>query len=255
MTEEAFKQAILADPDDDGVRLVYADWLDENGHDNDRARAALIRVQCEAEHAPRERRTQLNREAKAILEGNPDWTGAIIKARLGRKPLFRRGFLHHLTLGATQFVKNAKRIFKAFPTVRSVRFHEASNEVEKLAKCSYLARLCEADLSKMCRCGGCPIENDIMALIACRFVGNLTNLNIAGNRMDAAQAQALAATTVFGNLRELNLSNNNIGNEGAEAIVASTWMGQLKRLKLRGNGIGESTFKMLRKQFGKAVTL
>jgi hypothetical protein len=32
-------------------------------------------------------------------------------------------------------------------------------------------------------------------------------------------------------------------------------MGQLKRLKLRGNGIGESTFKMLRKQFGKAVTL
>ena len=51
--ESAFHRAILANPDDDVVRLVYADWLDENGNDNDFARAALIRTQCEAEHASR----------------------------------------------------------------------------------------------------------------------------------------------------------------------------------------------------------
>lgn len=255
MTEEAFLQAILAEPDDDAVRLVYADWLEENGNANDRARAALIRAQCEVEHAPRERRIRLNREAKAILNANPDWTEAIIKTGLGRKPLFRRGFLHHLTLGATEFIKIARKIFEAFPTVRAIRFADASNEVEKLAKCRYLARLCEADLSKMCRCGHCPIENDIRALIASSYVGNLTKLNIAGNRMDAAQAQALAASTAFGQLRELDLSNNKIGNEGAQALMASPWMGQLKRLKLRGNGIDASMFKTLRKKFGKGVTL
>lgn len=39
----AFVTAILADPDDDTVRLVAADFLEENG---DPDRAAFIRVQC-----------------------------------------------------------------------------------------------------------------------------------------------------------------------------------------------------------------
>lgn len=39
---EAFLRAIIDDPTDDGVRLVFADWLDEQG-ENDRAE--LIRVQ------------------------------------------------------------------------------------------------------------------------------------------------------------------------------------------------------------------
>jgi uncharacterized protein (TIGR02996 family) len=44
--EAAFLAAIRAEPDDDTVRLVYADWLDEHG---DAARAKFIRVQCERE--------------------------------------------------------------------------------------------------------------------------------------------------------------------------------------------------------------
>ncbi len=42
-TEEAFLEAIRANPDDDTVRLVYADWLRENGHVE---RADFIEVQC-----------------------------------------------------------------------------------------------------------------------------------------------------------------------------------------------------------------
>src|SRR5437868_14865571 len=41
-TEEAFIQAIIADPDDDAPRLIYADWLDEQGESE---RAEFIRVQ------------------------------------------------------------------------------------------------------------------------------------------------------------------------------------------------------------------
>ncbi len=39
----AFMAAILADPDDDTVRLVAADFLEENG---DPDRAAFVRIQC-----------------------------------------------------------------------------------------------------------------------------------------------------------------------------------------------------------------
>lgn len=43
MTAADFLPAILATPDDDGPRLVFADWLEEQG---DVDRAEFIRVQC-----------------------------------------------------------------------------------------------------------------------------------------------------------------------------------------------------------------
>ncbi len=47
MTErDTFLRAILADPDDDIVRLAYADWLDEQCGGVD-PRAEFIRIQCE----------------------------------------------------------------------------------------------------------------------------------------------------------------------------------------------------------------
>ena len=41
-TDTAFLRTILASPEDDAPRLVYADWLDENG---DPDRAEFIRLQ------------------------------------------------------------------------------------------------------------------------------------------------------------------------------------------------------------------
>ena len=47
MDEAAFLRTIIDAPDDDGPRLVYADWLEEHG---ETARAEFIRVQCELAH-------------------------------------------------------------------------------------------------------------------------------------------------------------------------------------------------------------
>lgn len=46
LDELAFVQAMAADPDDDGPRLLYADYLDERGDESSMARAEFIRVQC-----------------------------------------------------------------------------------------------------------------------------------------------------------------------------------------------------------------
>jgi uncharacterized protein (TIGR02996 family) len=43
-TGDALLAAVLAAPDDDSPRLIYADWLDENGQPE---QAEFIRVQCE----------------------------------------------------------------------------------------------------------------------------------------------------------------------------------------------------------------
>ena len=48
-TNAALEAAIIAHPDEDTPRLVYADWLDEHG---DPDRAAFIRVQCRLADMP-----------------------------------------------------------------------------------------------------------------------------------------------------------------------------------------------------------
>ena len=42
----ALIDAVKESPDDDAPRLVLADWLEEHGGDEGRARAELIRTQC-----------------------------------------------------------------------------------------------------------------------------------------------------------------------------------------------------------------
>jgi uncharacterized protein (TIGR02996 family) len=44
-----FLHAIWKSPDDDTPRLIFVDWLDENG---DPERAEFIRVQCRLERTP-----------------------------------------------------------------------------------------------------------------------------------------------------------------------------------------------------------
>ena len=47
--ELALLTAIIAHPDEDTPRLIFADWLDENGHPE---RAEFVRVQIEMDRLP-----------------------------------------------------------------------------------------------------------------------------------------------------------------------------------------------------------
>src|SRR5262245_2348318 len=97
----AFFRAIEAQPDDDTPRLVYADWLDENAETAaDRARAELIRVQCEREREPPgARKVELaGREGGLLVMYGPEWVKPLPHQKLNDRvpdPAllgFRRGF-------------------------------------------------------------------------------------------------------------------------------------------------------------------
>jgi uncharacterized protein (TIGR02996 family) len=77
---ESFLEAIHESPDDDTPRLIFADWLDENGDAAGvpaaSARAELIRVQCAlAAWVPdHERRARLQaRESELLIEHSRTW--------------------------------------------------------------------------------------------------------------------------------------------------------------------------------------
>lgn len=240
MKDEPFLSAIHADPDDESLRLIYTDWLDEHGDDVGRARAELIRAQCELERLPaEERRRALQKRVRSLVkEHGKVWTEPMRKAKLGKDWRFRRGFPEEVTLSARVFVVVAEEVFRLAPTLRAIRFPDASNEVTRLAECPYLERLREVDLTYMCKCGGCPIQRELRDLFASAYTAKLTTLRLAQDRMTADGARRLAESPHLDRVTTLNLADNSLGTAGARALAEASHLASLTHLVLKGNGIG-----------------
>jgi uncharacterized protein (TIGR02996 family) len=127
---QAFMEAILRDPEDDTVRLVFADYLEENGEPE---RAEFIRSQCwlwanpscggctgeEWVHgkpcAECDRRNTLRGKTGIILFAFRmwhEWSGAArelipVAARWDDHIHFARGFVHSVTCTAADWLKHA----------------------------------------------------------------------------------------------------------------------------------------------------
>jgi uncharacterized protein (TIGR02996 family) len=81
-----FLDAIRAAPDDDAPRLVYADWLEENGPPE---RAEFIRIQCEL--ARRESPALRRRETELLAAHHDAFAGPLAASHLRFR--FERGFI------------------------------------------------------------------------------------------------------------------------------------------------------------------
>lgn len=241
---------IVAEPDNVALRHVYADWLEQQG---EIARATLIRLQCGAEGLPKgPARTEMEREAKALIRVNRAWIPA---KRLGKKPVFRGGFLHGITLPAYRFVEVAEELFAVAPLLRAVIFPLPLDEIDGLLACEHTRRLTAADLSQFCECNFCAIDEQVLALFKSPSLANLVTLRTSGDRISADGARVIAECTTLPNLRELDLSENEIGDEGALALHDAPWLGQLTKLDLRKNDIRPVVQRALRKRFGRIVRL
>jgi uncharacterized protein (TIGR02996 family) len=113
MTEnQTLLNAIVENPDDDAVRLVYSDWLEEHGQAD---RAEFVRVQIElargkASEARRERLRRRERELLAAHEA--EWVGPLRSAV--RRATFVRGFVERVTVHVTR-LKRAAPLFESVP--------------------------------------------------------------------------------------------------------------------------------------------
>ena len=93
--QEALLRAVVDDPENDTPRLVYADWLDENGQPE---RAELIRGQCHlartnGEPESHERIALADRIGRLVREYAPAWRKELPHgAGVGWGP-FRRGMV------------------------------------------------------------------------------------------------------------------------------------------------------------------
>lgn len=115
---ECFIRRICEEPDDDTARLVFADWLDENGEEE---RAGDIRVGVDGPKSwIHHNRIQPVHRRYAFPRVGPEW---ITTDRLPDYCSFgtsHRGFLYSVALTCADFMTHAAAIFAAHP-LTSVR--------------------------------------------------------------------------------------------------------------------------------------
>jgi uncharacterized protein (TIGR02996 family) len=129
--EEALFAGVLAAPDDDVPRLVYADWLEEHGQED---RAEYIRVQIERAGLPktvprykecvRRERVLFARNKAAWMEPFQFWPG-------GGSVRFERGFVSIVKATTNYFKYNAEELWRRAP-VREVYVTDGRSHVREL---------------------------------------------------------------------------------------------------------------------------
>ncbi|MFM8273336.1 MAG: TIGR02996 domain-containing protein [Gemmata sp.] len=233
--QAALLRAIVAEPNEDTPRLVYADWLQEGG-DEEQARYVRdsVRLAATPHDAP-------GRKALAErLRETRDWRGPEWLQRLGlgkRAVGFERGLPVRVVFeGANEFFAVADRLFALLP-VRALEICAYSgtrlrgDAVRRLAAMPELARL--TDLRFV---GHEPIDpNAWRALFRSPRASGLTFLGLSGCHVGAVIATQLAAAPRLANLTDLDLSYNDIGVFGARALLDSPHLLKLRRLWLEGN--------------------
>lgn len=254
--EQAFLDAIRAEPDDDTARLVYADWLAENG-DPDRGEfirvdIELARTPAESEVAERRRSALFTRRDQLLKKHKTAWLAPFTP--YAKESSFVRGFVQKLEVSANVFIRNAERWF-ALTALTQVKIttcfewdqttHTRTWWAPTLFASPHLSQLVSLDLE-----GLRVTAADLAPLAAHPDLSRLRELVLVWNALGNDGAILLASMSQLSGLKSLDLRSNNLTDIGARAIALSRYLDGLTELRISRNNIHESTWALLDERFG-----
>jgi uncharacterized protein (TIGR02996 family) len=253
---DAFLQAVVADPEDDAPRLVFADWLEDHG---DAVRAEFIRAQCELTKLPAgdPRRWELQDRERALLAEHGDAWAAPLEG-LVRRWQFRRGFVEAVSLPAAALLSHGDELFRLAP-VRHAHLpapgvlYGLLRQSPELAT-RHLRRLTGLDLSAgyvlplqdlprlpqltSLNAGHLNVTTTGARLLAgAPLLASLTSLGFRSRAGDFGPAGVLLQAPHLQRLTTLRLTACRIGDDGVEALLRLPVVSRLTALYLGHNRI------------------
>jgi uncharacterized protein (TIGR02996 family) len=241
----AFLQAIAETPEDDTPRLVFADWLDEQGHPD---RARFIHEQCE--------QTRRGQQPTSEGAGAAAWSAVLPPLNAGNKDLqcswiYRRGIPEGVSYGpldvsarnytqgpggppvqasftgpVAQFLLDAAGVFSV-PTIREVA-----------ADCKEIV---DYDYDKHYR----PLEErgdiaqeDLQSLANLPELAQLDRLALQHAALTPTGLQVLLASPHLTRLKSLNLNGSAVSEDVLQVLVDSPIAQHLETLQLHGGIFG-----------------
>jgi uncharacterized protein (TIGR02996 family) len=249
----ALLQNVIAHPDEDAPRLVFADWLDEHGEAD---RAAFIRLQV-ARHlrftADPFDAFKMGfvrwRYAKDGLRAGLDAYHAALAAEDAlQKPhraewrkevpsriahmTFHRGFISQCEIRVSGFVTAPASLWRRSP-VRSLDFRVGRGGLGLLPDVPELDRLVAVEF-RATELG----DAEVGRLVVSPHLAGLRQLGLPLNGIAATALRRLAEAGPRG-LTVLNLNGNWFGVAGLHALAEAPFLGTLTALGLNRNGLGD----------------
>lgn len=225
---DGFLERVRERPDSDEPRLIYADWLDEQGD----PRGEFIRTQVALARLPEydRRRGDLIQIEQDLLARHAEVWAAPFRG-LATGPVFRRGFVDEVKVTARQFLAHADALFAAGP-VRHLHLLDLGSHLTAVLLSPHLARL--TGLTVFAQHLGLPLAR---AVADSPHLGGLQVLRLGRNRIGDAGAELIACAPQLAHLEDLDLSENELGEPGGLTLAVPRFTG-LRRLELGGNAVG-----------------
>jgi uncharacterized protein (TIGR02996 family) len=254
--ERRLIDAIVAAPEDDAPRIVYADWLQQRGD----PRGELIQLQCQLAGPEDERRRSMRiAENKLLADYALAWTKPLHEVLPEPPPAaqheftFARGFVDEATLSLA-CLPHLGALLERAPMLRRLRLRPngmvtlplARPVIDKTFASPHLLRITSLEVSLPG--GGNAIAEAIAGMSE---LANLRELAVhasiwgdqvaafaqsrAGLMLDDAGALALAGSPHLAKVEKLSLEGNFVGIAGAHAVARAPW--KLRELELGNNAI------------------
>jgi uncharacterized protein (TIGR02996 family) len=246
----ALLRAVIEHPDDDARRLVYADWLQQQGD----PQGELIAVQIQLAHATANERAELETRAKALLDAHAEtWTAALGDGI--SHVTFRRGLAYAVRaamrsiMHADEHSRGILDVLDRAP-IRDLGFvahdeddDEASSRLAVARDLATDPRLARVELlATGVRWGA----DGLAALLGSPYLGNLRGLHIADSDCQAYAGEAIAAARLP-SLEFLALRGDYEGEMGDPGVIAlaRAELPALRDLALLNVSCGEASARAL----------
>jgi uncharacterized protein (TIGR02996 family) len=256
--EPALLAAVAASPDDDLPRLVYADWLDENGRS---LRAEFIRLQIEIAKKETLPRAVVNvfshlwkRQQEILDDHRDELLGPLAHISLHEFE-FRRGFLDRIAVKSGDYTPLDNRLGAFIPPPRIAVFGDI-RDVDGFVYNTHCHRITDLQIFPLDESGTIYGPAYLTQLVAERayLFPCLLALSLEGCRISDAGVSMVFNDT-FPALRELDLSFNDLTDAGVIALLNTGVPQRLKRLVLGGNPIGDQAAMELADRLGGSKVL
>ncbi len=230
---EALYRVILTNPDDDTLRLVYADALQEAG---DEPRAAFIRWQVELhslpDYEPHAIHLRYHEQNNRAFAGQ--WLTSLPALPSGiqwSRDAFRRGLPSAITAeDGTAFSVHADELFSQYP-IDSLELKVARvADTAQLGACPWLKRLRHLCFTQ--GAGGQAVSR----LLNSEYFDGLLSLHLGSELTTQSAVRSLATSRVFASLSSLSVRADRPGSGSIVSLL--TTMPQpprLRKLDLAGN--------------------
>jgi uncharacterized protein (TIGR02996 family) len=229
--------AILAAPDDDEPRLVYADWLNERSD----PLGEFIQIQCALGRSlggaggtytrgksklPFGSREELEVREKALLRKHEGTWLAPIRMFI-REWTFARGFPHRV-------VADAGRFFEGMDAFRGVPLLEAELTKFEAKLAPRVEKIAAHPSLRLISLRARAIKPRSLRLLAAPFFARIRELDLYYNRLAPEDYEHLA-TAPLPAIERLSLSSHDLTDEVLAVVSRAAWWKRLKDVDLSAN--------------------